>query len=80
MYLKKAVKIYEFCLGINNPDTAVDYLNLGIIYYKKDQFKEALEYFEKALKIRAEKLKKNHQAIQEVQEWIKLTEEALIVS
>jgi DNA-binding protein H-NS len=40
---------------------------LGIIYYKKDQLKEALEYFEKVLQIRAEKLKENQQAIQEVQ-------------
>ena len=76
-YLKKAVAIDEFFLGIDNPDTAIDYFNFGIIYYKKEQYKEALESFERALNIRIEKLMENRQVVQETQEWIKLTKEAV---
>ena len=77
MYLEKSLEIDEIFLGIDNPDTAVDYYNFGIIMFKKRKYKEALEYFEKALRIRTEKLMENQQIIQETQEWIKRTSDCL---
>lgn len=55
-----ALEIDIKCLGENNTDVARGYGNLAFSLSKQGKIKEALEYFEKALKIRKSHFGENH--------------------
>lgn len=45
------LKIREKYLGENHPDTAVTYFSLGRLSSRKGMFKDAIDYYKKAIKI-----------------------------
>jgi tetratricopeptide (TPR) repeat protein len=49
--LRKVTAIRERVFGIEHPDTAITYNNLGRLYSKQGRYKEAEEYYLKELKI-----------------------------
>lgn len=52
----KCLKIKEKCYGENDLETATTYYTLGSTYHDKKDYEEAFTYYEKALRIREEKL------------------------
>ena len=59
-YYEKAMYIMEDKLGIDHIDTADVYNNIGNVYFRYDQFDEAILYFKKTVKIREDKLGIDH--------------------
>lgn len=52
--LEKALQIDEAVIGTrNHPEIATDYLNIGVLYLRKDNHIRAAEYFAEAIKIQA---------------------------
>ena len=58
--IKKALKICESVLGVNHPDTATSYSNIGALLREKGDLDGALQEHQKALKIRESVLGVNH--------------------
>ena len=51
-YHLKALEIRETMLGMEHPDTATSYNNIGLVYHNQGDYPKALEYYTKALAIR----------------------------
>ena len=49
---ERDVLICEKTIGMNHPDTATSYNNMGLIYYEMGCPKDALNWYEKAITIR----------------------------
>jgi hypothetical protein len=47
----KSLKIRLDVLGLNHVDVALSYNNIGLVYRSKGDYKLALEYYIKSLKI-----------------------------
>ena len=62
-------------LGDDHPDVAMTYANIGILYDTKlKKYKEALDFFQKALKIFKAKLGDEHPNTKQLQNAVALLE------
>jgi len=59
-YYQKALAIREKVLGLEHPDTASSYNNIGILYSDQGDYELALSYCQKALAIRKKVLGSEH--------------------
>ena len=59
-YYQNALKIREEKLGLEHPDTATSYNNIGLIYKKKGENNKALKYYELSLEVRKKVLGPDH--------------------
>lgn len=50
-YAELSKNILEHHVGINHPETALVYLNLGDIYYISDKYSQSIKYYNKAYRI-----------------------------
>ena len=57
-------------LGEKHLDTATIFKNLGLVYENQGNYEKALEYYQKALKIRADVLGASHPATIKAQQSI----------
>lgn len=76
VYLRQ-IPLAEELYGTEHPKTATSYNNIGAVYYKSKEYDKALEYLNKALKIRETKLDPNHPYTKITQEWIEAVHSAM---
>ena len=56
-YPDRAIKYYEKCIKIDNTYYQA-YCNLGFVYYKRKEYKKAIRYYNKAMRIIAKSMEK----------------------
>ena len=71
------LEIDENAFGLDHPNTAGVYNNIGSLYYTTREYDKALEYLNKALEIHETKLGPDHPNTQVTQEWIDLVHDAM---
>jgi len=59
-YYQKALAIHEKVLGLEHPDTAMSYNNIGALYHDQGDYDQALSYYHKALAIHEKVLGLEH--------------------
>eukprot|EP01022_Parablepharisma_sp_SALTPOND_P013505 TRINITY_DN1811_c0_g1_i8.p2 TRINITY_DN1811_c0_g1~~TRINITY_DN1811_c0_g1_i8.p2 ORF type:complete len:145 (-),score=15.17 TRINITY_DN1811_c0_g1_i8:228-662(-) len=59
-YHLKSMNIIEKVLGVEHPDTATSYNNIGFVYDNMGDYKKALEYYLKSVNIREKVLGVEH--------------------
>jgi len=59
-YHNQALKTRKKTLGLQHPDAAASYYNIGLIYGNIGDYNKALEYYNKALEILEKTLGKKH--------------------
>ena len=59
-YYQKALEIQEKVLGLEHPDTASSYNNIGAVYRSMGDYLKALEYLKKSYKVLITRLGKQH--------------------
>ncbi|MCH5211638.1 MAG: tetratricopeptide repeat protein [Oscillospiraceae bacterium] len=75
--MKDLIVINKRSLGKEHMNTAMVYNNIGVVYYNKRGYSEALDYFRKAFMILKNQFGENHHHTQAVKEWIAKTEKQL---
>ena len=75
--LKKALWIWENTLGTNHSKTATIYYNIGIVYLMQGNYREALQWLEKALAVRVNVLGAEHPLTKITQKWVDCTKQRL---
>ena len=57
---QKALQIRKKTLGINHPDTATSYNNIGLVYHMRGNDVKELKFYQQALQIREKVLGTDH--------------------
>ena len=69
--------VLEKALGIDHPDTATSYNNIGTVYFARGNYGEALEWLEKALAVYVKVLGTEHPFTKITQKGVDLTKRRL---
>ena len=68
--MNSALSIEEKVLGLEHPDVAMSYCNIGDVYYCKGNYDMALDYYKKALSILEVVYGANHSYVIDVRDSI----------
>jgi tetratricopeptide (TPR) repeat protein len=71
------LEIFKDVLGENNPETAMSYNNIGVVYDNLGEYDKAFGYYFKALEIFEEVLRESHPYIQTTIENIAIVKQKL---